>query len=129
MKLSSPAAFGLASLCCTLTSAKITMEPLPSVVKVGDWQDVKWTSDRAYVSHLHVSASRYRPDITSQRVKDLRIMHWDQWKLSERPTDQMLNHYLEMSAGDSSEVWKVPDLEYGCVSLPVCSLRDTEYVS
>ena len=102
---------------------------IPQTVQDKSLPKVKWTSDRAYVSHLHVSALRSRPDIISQRVKDLRIMHWDQWKLSERPTDQMLNHYLEMSAGDSSEVWKVPDLEHGCVSLPVCSLRDTKYVS
>ena len=110
-------ALGLASLYCTLTSAKITMEPLPSVVKVGDWHEVKWTSDRAYVSHAHPSASRCRPNITPQHVKDLRIMHWDEWKLSERPTDQMLDHYLQMKAGDSSEGWKVPDLEPWCVQL------------
>jgi hypothetical protein len=117
-------ALGFASLFTSLASATITIEDLPSVVKVGQWQNVKYSSDRDYVSSMLPYASQTHPKVECERtltigfyqqIKDFLVMHWDDSESSVKPVGGIVEHFIKMDAGDTTTSWRVPAVKDGYV--------------
>jgi hypothetical protein len=123
MKLFSfSSALGFASLFSALASATITIEDLPSAVRVGRRYDVKYSSDRDYVSSILPYASqplhkdRREQIITlrfNQQIKKFLVMHWDDSESSVKPVGGIVDHFIKLDAGDTTTSWKVPAVKDG----------------
>jgi hypothetical protein len=115
-------ALGFASLFSALASATITIEDLPSAVRVGRRYDVKYSSDRDYVSSILPYASqplhkdRSEQILTlrfNQQIKKFLVMHWDDSESSVKPVGGIVDHFIRMDVGDTTTSWKIPAVKDG----------------
>jgi hypothetical protein len=107
--------FTLISIFTSFTTAKITIEDLPPILQAGSWYDVKYTSDRDYVSPHPVSNLPLSTQNLSHVPKEIKEFLVMSWGLDGKRTGQIINHFIYKPAGKTSAPWRVPNVKDGWV--------------